>query len=185
MTRYALTFAILTSSGSLAHAHEIETHVSGYGLGPFGLNLGLELTERATFTVGIEGYYVSSQAEGFSASRLGAAGIPIGFKVYLTEPGVDRVAPHVRAMGIVGAGADSYEGETRVMGIFGGFAGVGATYFVRDALGLGTEAGVGFAAYHRPGSDDHVVTFTWRMTLVFRFGDSHLANTEAVPDHAA
>lgn len=180
MTRHTILLALLFTT-SLAHAHEIETHVSGYGLGPFGLNVDLELSERATFTIGIEGFYASSQAEGFSASRIGGAGIPIGFKIHLTDPTVGRAAPHVRMMGIIGARGEVYEGTRSAVGIFGAFGGVGATYYLRDTLGLGTEAGVGFASYHGPESDDHVVTFTWRMTLIFRFGDS-LANPHPPED---
>lgn len=184
MTRYTITFALLTLS-TLAHAHEVETHVSGYGLGPFGLNVGLELSDRATFTIGVEGFYASSQAEGFASSRVGGAGIPLGFKIYLADPAVSRAVPHLRLMGIVGAAADSYEGRRSVVGIFGAFAGVGATYYLRDTLGLGTEAGVGYVSYHGPDSDDHIATFTWRLTLVFRFGKPQLANPEPPEDHGA
>ena len=177
MTRIALSITVsLLTFGSLARAHEVETHVSGYGLGPFGMNVGLDLGERATFTLGIEGVYLSSQAEGFAASRVGGAGIPIGLKVYLREREVDRVVPHLRVLGFVGAGSQSYEGERRAIAYYGAFAGLGVTYFVREALGLGTEVGVGYAAYHRGETDDRFASFTWRMTLVFRFGDSYDAD---------
>lgn len=169
----ALVFALGTTQ--LVHAHEIEGHFAGYGLGPFGMNVGLDLNERATFTVGIDAYYGSSQAEGFGSSEVVGATLPVGFKFYLRSLDLDSVVPHVRVLGMIGVGRDNYDGYHQLSRYFGGYAALGVTYLFREQFGFSSEMGVGYGVRHQDENSDRFGMLAWRVTLIFRFGETGFA----------